>query len=200
MKILFNGCSHTYGVELEHPETQRYSALLGHDHVNLAQGGKCNDLIVKETIEWLENNTCDFVIVQFTLVTRFSHWENGKWRSYQPKNATLTNRVPRYYYKWISSNQLHYTNFWKNVFVMESYLKKRNIPHYFWRFANKRGDELEKCVYEDLTSWSDMLQHQDLLGHPKNGGKYWLDSHPSPLGHQLIADHLTKVLDFSKTV
>ena len=195
MKIFFNGCSHTYGEELEDPKTQRYSALLECDDVNIARVGNSNDIIVKETIEWLENNTCDFVIVQFTLPTRFSHYDSKfGWRSYMPSHATLTQKVPRYYYKWIDSNQLRYMNFWKNVFVMESYLKKRGIPHYFWRFANKVGDELEKCVYEDLTSWSDMLQHQDLLGHPKNGGKYWLKGHPSPLGHQLIASHLSGIL------
>ena len=76
MKIFFNGCSHTYGEELEDPKTQRYSALLECDDVNIARVGNSNDIIVKETIEWLENNTCDFVIVQFTLPTRFSHYDS----------------------------------------------------------------------------------------------------------------------------
>ena len=52
MTIFFNGCSITWGDELEEKEDQRYSTLIGHqldaDVVNIAQAGVSNDWIGKD--------------------------------------------------------------------------------------------------------------------------------------------------------
>ena len=73
MKIFVNGCSITWGAELEglghdsvHSESatkireeKRYSTILGNklnaEVVNIAQSGVSNDWIVEKTISWFTN-------------------------------------------------------------------------------------------------------------------------------------------------
>ena len=83
MKILCNGCSFTYGADLK-DKSKRYSNYLSNDVVNLAVGGQSNDLIVDNSIEWLENNECDYVVIQFTFPNRISIIKNGGWTSIMP--------------------------------------------------------------------------------------------------------------------
>ena len=52
MKIFVNGCSFTYGADLENVH-DRYSTFLSDDVVNIGRGGQCNALIVDRSIEWL---------------------------------------------------------------------------------------------------------------------------------------------------
>jgi len=56
MRIFFNGCSITWGAELEEKEEQRYSTLIGHQQnaevVNIAKSRVSNDWIVEKTISW----------------------------------------------------------------------------------------------------------------------------------------------------
>ena len=89
MKIFVNGCSITWGAELEglghdsvHSESaskireeKRYSTILGNklnaEVVNLAQSGVSNDWIVEKTISWFTNNNADLAIIQFTEPSRW---------------------------------------------------------------------------------------------------------------------------------
>ena len=129
MKIFCNGCSFTYGADLENID-DRYSSFLSDDVVNIGRGGQCNDLIVDRSINWLENNECDFVVIQFTMNTRFSMWKSGKWISIKPSNI---DKITKFYYDKIYSQELGIRNLWKNVYTMENYLESRNIPYLFWK-------------------------------------------------------------------
>jgi len=76
--LLFNGCSFTYGGELnginndiEHQRTHRFSHLVaehyGKTYDNVAHSRRSNDWIVEKTINWFEDgNTCDLAVIQFT--------------------------------------------------------------------------------------------------------------------------------------
>ena len=104
MKIFCNGCSFTYGADLENID-DRYSSFLSDDVTNIGRGGQCNDLIVDRAINWLENNECDFVVIQFTMNTRFSMWRSGKWISIRPGKAL--DKITKFYYeKVIKSLQI----------------------------------------------------------------------------------------------
>ena len=75
--ILFDGCSWTKGcglegedINYERQKKERWSTLVsdyfGTEHVNLARGGKCNDGILRTTMQYCENNKVDFAVIQFT--------------------------------------------------------------------------------------------------------------------------------------
>jgi len=100
--LLFNGCSCTYGGELngidddiEHQRTHRFSHLVAKHYSktydNIALNGKSNDWIVEKTINWFEEgNTCDLVVIQFADNKRnILYYDEGEQNT-QPKEYDTT--------------------------------------------------------------------------------------------------------------
>ena len=96
MKIYFDGCSWTYGQELEHREEERYSKLicnnLGAREYNFAKEGGSNDRIIRKLM--VENNIeeYDLAIIQMTFPARTEYlrrvWSGGwkkDWIRVNPK-------------------------------------------------------------------------------------------------------------------
>jgi len=95
--LLFNGCSFTYGSELEginndreHQRTHRFSHLVaehyGKTYDNISISAKSNDWIVEQTINWFEEgNTCDLAVIQFTENIRTIIYGDGDKKDTQPK-------------------------------------------------------------------------------------------------------------------
>ena len=184
--ILFSGCSITYGDELENRIEDRFSK----HHINIAECGISNDMIVMKTIEHLEqNHSVDFVVVQFTVPRRSTYWKN-KWKSITPWHDDTESRV---YYKYLDSQELRMMNLWKNVYILDQYL--RDIPHYFWRLGE--GSEKtckNKSIFEKVVPWSDMVTLYDLIGIPETSPQHYVTGHPNEKGHDLIAQHLQGVV------
>ena len=131
--ILFSGCSITYGDELENRIEDRFSK----HHRNIAECGISNDMIVMKTIEYIEQNPdVDYVVTQFTVPRRSTYWKD-EWKSITPWRENTESRV---YYKYLDSQELRMMNLWKNVYILDQYL--RDIPHYFWRL----GEGSEKTL------------------------------------------------------
>ena len=187
MKIFVNGCSFTYGADLENIN-DRYSTFLSDDVVNIGRGGQCNDLIVDRSIEWLENNECDFVIIQFTMNTRFSMWRSGKWISIRPGKAL--DKITKFYYDKIYTNQLGIRNLWKNVYAIENYLESREIPYLFWKIG-RANDTYSQ--YRKLCKNKDMLMGEDFWDS-NNPDMWTYGEHPTPEGHQVIANKLKEYI------
>tara|TARA_B100001093_G_scaffold201784_1_gene193854 strand:+ start:672 stop:1364 length:693 start_codon:yes stop_codon:yes gene_type:complete len=96
MKIYFDGCSWTKGVELENIEEERYSKLicdqLGAEETNLGYGGGSNDRIVRNLL--VENNIekYDAAFIQMTFPTRTEYLRAAKfvedrWIKVSPKRS-----------------------------------------------------------------------------------------------------------------
>ena len=94
MKIYFDGCSWTKGVELENIEEERYSKLicdqLGAEETNLGYGGGSNDRIVRNLL--VENNIekYDAAFIQMTFPARTEYLRAAKfvedrWIKVSPK-------------------------------------------------------------------------------------------------------------------
>jgi len=87
MKIYFDGCSWTRGVELENEEEERFSRLicneLGAEETNLGKGGGSNDRIIRNLI--VENNIeeYDYAVIQMTYPARTEYLDH-KWRHVNP--------------------------------------------------------------------------------------------------------------------
>jgi len=183
---LFSGCSITYGDELENRKKDRFSK----GHVNIAECGLSNDMIVMRTIEYIEQNPdVEYVITQFTVPRRSTYWEN-KWKTITPWTDNTQSRV---YYKYLDSQELRMMNLWRNVYTLDQYLK--DIPHYFWRLS-EGAEKTSKndSIFKELVPWSDMVTLYDLIGKPKTHPKHYVIGHPSKEGHNLIAQHLQGVV------
>jgi hypothetical protein len=154
--FLFNGCSFTYGAELEginndldHQRTHRFSHLVGEHYNktydNISKSGSSNDRIVRTTLEWFENgNTCDLAIIQFTLVSRLEYMHPLQNRELDISPAMIKNCLDdnfikqsmKSYYKDVYNVTHGFYNFYRNLFILEQYFEKNNIKHYFMKLRN----------------------------------------------------------------
>lgn len=137
MNLYFNGCSFTYGDELQDPKKSAWPALvtksLGANFLNDAVSGGSNDRIVYKTL--LASNDFDYFIIAWTTYTRFTE--------YNPVDNFEINFNP-------SLNldaSLHYSDDLKN-----NYKKYKNY-----------GDLYYKHWYNDLYQFKKWLQQIILL-------------------------------------
>ena len=210
--ILFDGCSWTWGDELEDKEKYRFSQLLTDmtniDHVNIAEPLKSNNSILRTTIEYCEKNTVDIAIIQFSCTSRteirIPRKDNYMYLSIGSalKNG-FSKDLSKKYYENIHNDNEEMSNFHKNKFLLEYYFKSKNIPYFFVNIdrPNKR---LKDVV---TSSWGKMMDQKpvksllELLGnrftHPHHyaqGRQKESDrrsrGHPNILGHKVIAEYI----------
>ena len=88
--ILFNGCSWTYGDELDDPILEGYPHLLADKlnlpFKNLGRNGRSNDSIFHSTMSYLLEEHPKLVIVQWTHPPRFGFLEGDEWSDHIPKS------------------------------------------------------------------------------------------------------------------
>ena len=94
MKIYFDGCSFTYGSELENHEKERYSRLicneLGAEEKNYAMGGGSNDRIIRNLMTENDIEKYDLAIIQMTFPARTEYLKlqqlvKDEWIKVSPK-------------------------------------------------------------------------------------------------------------------
>ena len=188
--LLFVGDSITYGMELEpEHETYRFSHLVAKEknliYSNRSLSGACNDWIVKTAVNFFrEGNACETAIIQFSAEERWIFHDPKLKRFLNMGNAKTTNNFftkhmrPAHtaYYKYIYTHELAIENYWKNVFFLDQYLKDKCKTIYL-----TLGWPVEK------NSWAPDVE----IGSVKLlCGNSRLVGHPSPRGHQRIADYI----------
>ena len=187
---MFSDCSITWGDELENRIADRFSTKFYKQHVNIAECGLSNDMIVMKTIEYIEKYPdVDYVITQFTVPRRSTYYEN-EWKTITPWTKNTQSKV---FYKYLDSQEMRNMNLWKNVYILDQYL--RDIPHYFWRLSEgSEKTSKNDGIFKKLVPWSDMVTLYDLIGTPETHPKHYVTGHPSKEGHNLIAQHLQGVV------
>ena len=188
--ILFDGCSYTYGDELENPEKERFSSLIDGEHVNLGECGKSNDGITRTTIEYCEKNEIDTAVIQFTLYSRreVMRSDRNKWDFV---SCQKDNEMSNAFYQYLQNNNDDLANFHKNKFILENYFKNKNINYYFINLQRKKT--LKNCVpsiWYDLTDHAPIVEMRDIIGSVRRNPDNFVHGHPSKKGHQLIAKHI----------
>lgn len=231
--IFVNGDSISFGSELSTDDLQiikdkRYSNIIAQKLekkvINIAENNVSNDWIVRTSIDWLESNDKpEFVLIQFGPVKRFEWYHNGNYKHISPSSARKKRVITDHkvvvvhpiaaaqsYYTDIENDVYSQMNLWKNVYLLENYLKAKDINHYFWYSKGQPNDKNRKYNEVDLTfkrnsSWKNMIELCDIIGnaidHPENfpkmqsamiNFKYGMKKgiHPNENGHKLLAEHL----------
>ncbi len=147
-------------------------------------------MIVMRTIEYIEENPdVEYVITQFTVPRRSTYYEN-EWKSITPWTNNVESSV---YYKYLDSQEMRNMNLWKNVYILDQYL--RDIPHYFWRLSESSEEtSTNDGIFKKVVPWSKMLTLYDLIGRPDTHPQYYVTGHPNRKGHDLIYQHLQGVV------
>jgi len=104
MKIFFNGCSFTWGDELENNLEERFSTLVANhyqaEHVNISDCGQSNDAIARTTMEWFaDGNTTDLAVIQWTIISRFEGYDDSK-KKYIHITADRKSKWDHFYRKY----------------------------------------------------------------------------------------------------
>ena len=81
MEAFFNGCSYTWGDELDHPFTERFSKLISDDlqlpEKNLSLCGASNDRIFRTTMDYISSgNRPKFAIIVWSGIDRIELFDN----------------------------------------------------------------------------------------------------------------------------
>lgn len=188
--ILFDGCSWTYGDQLENLH-HRFSDLIG--GVNIGECGKSNDGILRTTINYLERNTnIDTVIIQWTVNLR-TEFRKPDAAAYDFIGRAAVDRATGYrqnlaksYYKSIYNDNHALDNFYKNKFLMETYLQSKNLKYYMMTI----DEEPEGLGSTWGSSYPENIRK--LVGTHTVRDK---GGHPNKEGHQLISDLIRSNID-----
>ena len=82
MNILLNGCSHIEASECNKGLAEFLSEKLDATVTNIAKGGGSNHRILRTTMEYVENNEVDLVIIGWTTHERIEFAWKGKRKDY----------------------------------------------------------------------------------------------------------------------
>ena len=193
--LFFCGDSVTFGMELEPygREEKRFCHLVATDknlsYHNISKSGACNDWIVKYVIQYFrEGNTCDTAIIQFSAPERWRYFDpiGEVWRNIG--NAKTTNNLINQgmkdahsaYYSYVYTNQLAIENYWKNVFLIDSYLKDKCKTIYLT--LENPVEKNEWTIDVEIGSIIEIIRNSrnddETFAAAMQSG--YLDGHPSP--------------------
>jgi hypothetical protein len=140
MKLYFNGCSSTYGDELEDPATEAWPVLVAKHHgcefLNDAVPGGSNLRTWSKTIANLDHY--DQFYIQWSLTNRFTLYDPAnQWeinftqqlsnRDYQNKDYYLT--FGKYYYVYWNNLYINYVNWLTQIVSLQSLLREKQKPY-----------------------------------------------------------------------
>ena len=195
MFLYFNGCSYTKGLELDDWERDRFSTLVSNhfkaDHLNHARSGQSNDKIVLRSLEFLENNSCDYAIIMLTHCQRNTFC--GPKKSYPSLDRDF---YEKYYDDLLRLNgDVGRLNFYKNRYILEQEFKKRNIPLLLLQYHDVKGKNLWRrmCNGEIQTVSGEKKSLLGIFGNKKyyyNDNKKEILFHFNIKGHRKIADYI----------
>ena len=196
MFLYFNGCSYTEGMELDDRGSERFSTLVSNyfkaDHLNDAKGGDSNDEIVMRSLEFLEDNVCDYAIIMLT------HAERMKF------NKSIRPHTHSSFYEEYYDDKVGSLNFYKNRYILEQEFDKKNIPLLLLQYHNVYGDNVwsRRCKGKLQTIANHTLidnpldREKTLLGRRRNKKYYYSDTDKKTLchfnieGHKRVADYI----------
>ena len=196
--ILFDGCSYTYGDELENPEKDAYPHLVARmglmegakprTYKNIGACGKSNDGILRTTLDFCEKYPVSIAVIQFTKFSRrevMRDWSIDKYLNLHPQNE---DEVSRDYYKNVHTLNDDVANYHKNKFLLENYFNKKNIRYFFLNLQKMgmiRGYTPSSWFH--MASKEPVVNMKEILGGHVRHPEYYITGHPNKRGHELIA-------------
>ena len=205
MKVLCVGCSFTFGDELTRPAESAWPAVLAQTNnwtvVNRGVGGASNDRSIRTVFEEIDNDY-DLIILAWTQTDRF---EVPLGTINIDVNASSIKRRglkwAEDYYKLHYNKEYSYAKWFRNIILMQSYLKQRNQRYIFCSTFGIESDvreEYNKYV-ETFANLINQVDSTYYVDWPKLGILDWQGDcpkgpggHPLELGHERIAEKINE--------
>ena len=152
-KIVVNGCSYTQEHHLQ--KKHRWSYLIECD-VNLAHGGGSNDRIFYTTLEFLNKETPDILIIGWTGIDRSMFYDLkgtriivAPTRSFNESTGDTEEHIHRFYYKNLHNSFINIQNTLNYMIHLQDYCKLKGIKLLYW---NARLPNLNEQLLFELSN------------------------------------------------
>lgn len=137
MRLYFNGCSHTWGDDLEDPANQSWPAVISqrlkNDFVNDSQSGGTNDRIMYRTIKNIDQ--FDKFYIAWTYTSRFTRYRSDNnhdvnfnvqlKHNLYGSDPNFKNYGKMHYQTW--HNELYNFKIWlQNIILLQTLFKSKN--------------------------------------------------------------------------
>lgn len=165
MSLYFNGCSHTYGDDLEHPEKDAWPALVASHYkmpfLNDAISGGTNDRIVQRTLKHI--NDFDKFYIAWTSIARFS----------RPSSDTygLVNFNPQLHHNFYGDHErfkvyghLHYKYWYDELYSFKTWLHQIILLQHVFE-KNNKDYRMLITNRDEYLMLKDLHQKQNLLSY-----------------------------------
>lgn len=159
MKLYFNGCSHTYGDDLEDPKSLAWpsvvSSVLGADFLNDSVSGGTNDRIMYRTIKHVDQ--FDKFYIAWTYTTRFTRYraDNNHDVNFNPQ---LVHGLYSQDHNFVEYGKIHYQTWHNELYAVKLWLQNIVLLQRLFESVNKPYVMINSVPnYLDrwLSSWQD---------------------------------------------
>ena len=200
MKIYFDGCSNTWGSELEEPEESRYSRLVsdhfGAEEHNVSKRGSSDKRMIRNLLE-TDLEPYDYIIVQMTCKNRTEYWCNikKKWKQLKMDPGSLFKRENKKI-----NGSFDWIDYFKNVYTEK--LGHINQLTYYHAMKNVLKDK--KHLIIGINGWGHVtkapVDMQFTNFKCSNSIKYETapGGHVNKEGHKIIAEEIIKHIEKHK--
>ena len=217
MTLLTNGCSFTWGAELDDREL-RFGRLLSRklncNLVDISENGSSNERILRTTFDYLRNPNTDLenlmVVIGWSGISRTEYFTGG-WVKMTP-TMIGTNEVATNYYSYMQSKQQDNLKFYNQVLLLQLWLEKHNVKYFMFRIDDgqtkmmiKDGSQREVVDGFDTEYLTEsQVKSINLDNFPsyidndytfrefalRNGGGLKPGRHPDEKSHELFTEHI----------
>jgi hypothetical protein len=214
---LTNGCSFTWGAELDDREL-RFGALLSRklncNLVDISENGSSNERILRTTFDYLNNSDVNLneliVVIGWSGISRTEYFTGG-WVKMTP-TMIGTNEVATNYYSYMQSKQQDNLKFYNQVLLLQLWLEKHNVKYFMFRIDDgqtkmmiKDGSQREVVDGFDTEYLTEsQVKSINLDNFPSyidndytfrefaltNGGGLKPGRHPDEKSHELFTEHI----------
>lgn len=166
MRFYFNGCSHTYGDDLEEPEKVAWPVLVANHYnvefLNDAMSGGTNDRIVQRTLKYI--NDYDKFYIAWTSISRFSHHCSDA-NSIVNFNANLVNAFYSGHERFDTYGTLYYKYWFDEIYAFKNWLHQIILLQAVFEKNNKNytmliSDKPEFIMLRDLSDKQNLLSYK----------------------------------------
>jgi hypothetical protein len=217
LTLLTNGCSFTWGAELDDREL-RFGALLSRklncNLVDISENGSSNERILRTTFDYLNNSDVNLneliVVIGWSGISRTEYFTGG-WVKMTP-TMIGTNEVATNYYSYMQSKQQDNLKFYNQVLLLQLWLEKHNVKYFMFRIDDgqtkmmiKDGSQREVVDGFDTEYLTEsQVKSINLDNFPsyidndytfrefalRNGGGLKPGRHPDEKSHELFTEHI----------
>ena len=222
-----NGCSFTWGAELENRES-RYGHLLANKlgckyYVDNSLCGSGNDRILRTTLDYLQNPKTNledlFVVIGWSGISRKEFFTPKGWWTMTPTGIG-TNDLITAYYSYYQSVPQDNLNFYYQVLLLQMFLEKNNVRYFMFRTDDGQTQQMIKDGskrevtdgYDTTYITKEQVEDINLNTFPsytnneltfreyalENGGGLKPERHPDEKSHELFTEHLYQNLKEKK--